>query len=150
MSARGKTRRACSPDSPMLATDNNASNSSSENSNHPAASRAGELVILPGGVIGSQSATCSGGGMAASELLELSRRCFSCCNFVLQQEASICGEERRMVSFVKLSRADFLIRASSKHNYSHSSDCPLQLDYIPYVTKHTLRSPVPLGCWMGL
>lgn len=42
---------------------------------------------------------CSWGGVSGiSDVLELNRRCFSCCNLVLQLHAGVYGKERKMVS----------------------------------------------------
>lgn len=93
MAARGKTRRASSPlDSP---TDVNESADFTESDV--------AMMMLQGGVTGSQSGKeCSSADMlGASELLELNRRCFSCCNVALQLQAALVGStERSMVSKV--------------------------------------------------
>lgn len=95
-----KTRRASAP---------GASSSSMENSDVVAHGWNEVIVPSQGGSFPSvyqfTSArdginSCSAGMMAMdpSELLQLHRRCFSCCNIVLQQEAVVGGEERKLVS----------------------------------------------------
>lgn len=80
--SRGKTRRASTPETSSMLT--NDSSISADPSWH-------EAIYSQGGGSVSQA--------AASELLELHRRCFSCCNAVLQQQASLSkGDEPAMVS----------------------------------------------------
>lgn len=95
MAARGKTRRTCTPDSPLLGHDS------------PDAGN-GDATMVQFGMNSSQfSKDCAWGGVSgASDILELNRRCFSCCNLVLQLYAGINGNDRKMVRVVAVEDRD--------------------------------------------
>lgn len=88
MSGRG--RRASSLDSPTTAAENPADVGSG-------GVRGSELMISSATGVGGggrDTGSGSGAGKSASEVLELNRRCFSCCNVLLQVEASVGGEHK--------------------------------------------------------
>lgn len=78
----------------------------------PTASSESELnwneAILGQGAAGSGSqGTGKDTDLNASELYELQRRCFSCCNVVLQQRASVENGKRMLVRTTYMNRLDW-------------------------------------------
>lgn len=90
---RGKTRRA-SPPEVSAPSDSSSSTTTTTPAAVAVVDPSWHEAIFPHGEAGSLHEP-----VTASEVMELHRRCFSCCNAVLQQEASLLrGDERVMVS----------------------------------------------------
>lgn len=108
----------------------------------PTASSESELnwneAILGQGAAGSGSqGTGKDTDLNASELYELQRRCFSCCNVVLQQRASVENGKRMLVRTTYMNRLDW------KKKKTKSKALRSRIQSIP---RHSFPSVISCRC----